>query len=167
MYNARSWVCVLARQLECCELATDVAVCGSLLWMVATSDALNCLNGSRAMVQWNGRRGALLPRGSAFAIGACHMATIPARSELERPRDAYFEAVCACLHPHSDLLVSHGQDSGFVAYDAEWIFNTLLARARATNGRARTQKYCLERLRSLRVMDRSICSGFARNIDRF
>ena len=68
---------------------------------------------------------------------------------------------------HSDLLVSHGQDSGFVAYDVEWIFNTLSARARATNGRARTQKYCLERLRSLRVMDRSIYSDFAHDIDRF
>ena len=89
---------MLARQLERCQLAPDVAVCGSLLWMVALLDVLNCLNGSRAMVQWNGRRGALLSRGSAFAIGTCQVATIPARSELERSRDACFQAVCACPH---------------------------------------------------------------------
>ena len=121
MHNACSRVRVLARQLEHCELAADVAVCGSLLWMVATSDALNCLNGSRAMVQWNGRRGALLSRGSAFATGTCQVATIPARSELERPREAYFEAICACLHLtfvsarlswSGQVGLSHGMRSG-------------------------------------------------------
>ena len=98
MHNARSWVRVLARQLECCELAADVAVCGSALWMVAASDVLNYLSGSRLMVQRNGHRGALCLRGGASDIGACWVATIPARSEVERSRDAYFEAVCACLH---------------------------------------------------------------------
>ena len=98
MDNGLRGCVVLARQLERCQLAPDVAVCGSLLWMVAVLDVPNCLNGSRAMVQWNGRRGALLSRGSAFAIGTCQVVTIPARSELERPRDASFEAVCACLH---------------------------------------------------------------------
>ena len=98
MHNARSWVRVLARQLECCELATDVAVCGSALWMVAASDVLNCFSGSRVVVQRNGRCGALLSRGGASAIGTCQMATTPARSELERSRDTCFQAVCACPH---------------------------------------------------------------------
>ena len=119
----RAASCLLERrgELERCQLAADVAVCGSLLWMVAVLDVPNCLNGSRAMVQWNGSRGALLSRGSAFAIGACQVATILARSELERPRDAYFEAVCACpsltFGSGSSLMVSevglsHGMRSG-------------------------------------------------------
>ena len=68
---------------------------------------------------------------------------------------------------HSDLLVSHGQDSGFVAWHAEWFFNTFSARARATNVPARTQKDPLDCLLSPRIMDRSIYSDFARDMDRF
>ena len=98
MANGLRGCVVLARQLERCQLAADVAVCGSALWMVAASDVLNCFSGSRVVVQRNGRCGALLSRGGASAIGTCQMATTPARSELERSRDTCFQAVCACPH---------------------------------------------------------------------
>ena len=64
-------------------------------------------------------------------------------------------------------LVSHSLDRCFVAYDVEWIFNTLSARARASNSCARTQAYPLDCLFSLRVIDRSIFSGSVRNTYRF
>ena len=70
--------------------------------------------------------------------------------------------------PHVPLwFVSHGQDSGFVAWRAEWFFNTFSARARATNVPARTRAYAPDCLLSLHVMDRSIYSDFARDMDRF
>ena len=61
-------------------------------------------------------------------------------------------------------LVSHAQHRCFDAYNVEWIFNTLSARARASNGRARSQKYPLDCLFSPRIMDRSISSGSARAV---
>ena len=65
--------------------------------------------------------------------------------------------------PHIPMwLVSHAKHRCFDAYDVEWIFNTLSARARASNGRARSQKYPLDCLLSPRTMDRSICIGSAR-----
>ena len=43
--------------------------------------------------------------------------------------------------PHVPMwFVSHSLDRCFDAYDVEWIFKTLSARARASNGRARSQK---------------------------
>ena len=58
-------------------------------------------------------------------------------------------AMCGSLLSRSvshvpTCLVSHSLDRCFDAYDVEWIFKTLSARARASNGRARSQKYCLD-----------------------
>ena len=64
-------------------------------------------------------------------------------------------------------LVSHGQDSGFVAWRAEWIFALFDARTLRFEPALRTRAYAPERLLSLHVMDRSIYSDFARDIDRF
>ena len=50
-------------------------------------------------------------------------------------------------------LVSHGQDSGFVAWRAEWIFALFDARTLRFEPALRTRAYAPERLLSLHVMD--------------
>ena len=73
----------------------------------------------------------------------------------------------APLIPVSLWLVSHGQDSGFVAWHAEWIFDVFDARTLRFEPALRTRSYAPGRLLSLRVMDRSIFSGSVRNTYRF
>ena len=64
-------------------------------------------------------------------------------------------------------FVSHGQDSGFVAWHAEWIFDVFYARTLRFEPALRTRAYAPDRLLSLHVMDRSIYCDFARDMDRF
>ena len=64
-------------------------------------------------------------------------------------------------------FVSHGQDSGFVAWHAEWIFDVFDARTLRFEPALQTRTYAPDRLLSLHVMDRSIYCDFARNIYRF
>ena len=65
------------------------------------------------------------------------------------------------------MISSHDVNTGLSAYNVGLVINSLFARARVTNGPARIQAYACDRLLSLRIMDRSICSGSARNIYRF
>ena len=130
------------------EQRTLVSFCGQLRRVPATEWTLCALHGSAVVGGWF----------MFFRHEPC-----PKR------RGGSMVAMCGSLLSRSvshvpTCLVSHSLDRCFDAYDVEWIFKTLSARARASNGRARSQKYCLDCLFSPRIMDRSISSGSARAV---
>ena len=90
-------IAAAARHLERRRFAAVVAVCGRLLWMGMTLDALQSLRGRRAMLQRDGRLWSPRSTGCGSASAARHMAATIACSEVERSSEPTLQAVCA--HP--------------------------------------------------------------------